>query len=75
MVVQVHFMNPTQRIVSDTGGAVGEVHLLLTAGAVESAHDPERVMAKIWLQATQLGPVLEGILQAPHTESHWEKGV
>ena len=75
MVVQVDSMNPAQRVISDTGGAVEAVHLLLTEGTAKSAsQEAERVMEKIWLQATQLGPVLEGILHEAHSESHWEKG-
>jgi hypothetical protein len=33
---------------------------------------PEPAIAGIWLRATHIGPVLEGILNEPHTEARWE---
>jgi len=45
---------------------------MLTAGAAESAPpEPEVLMQEIWSRATEVGSVLEGILQAPHGEERW----
>jgi len=64
-------MNPTQQVVSDVHVPLGRVSLLLTAGSAELAvQGPEKLMEKIWLQATQLGPVLEGILDESHPGPH-----
>ena len=67
-------MNPTQRVVSDVTVPLARVSLLLTEGSAELAvQGPEKLMEKIWLQATQLGPVLEGILDESRIGSHRER--
>ena len=66
-------MNPLPRVVGDPLVPIPAVHLLLTETPDKPpAPDPERAIEKIRLQATQLGPVLEGILREPHTEPRWE---
>ena len=65
-------MNPVEQITHVTPTSDGAVHLMLTAGAAESAPpEPEVMMQEIWSRATEVGSVLEGILQAPHGEERW----
>ncbi len=46
------------------------VHLMLTEGEIKlAAKDAQRFMEEIWSRATEIGPVLEGILHDPHCKS------
>jgi hypothetical protein len=66
------FMTPMQQSVSNAGGEVSAVHLMMTEADVKlMAEDPERVMEEIWQRATQVGSVLENILQEPHGVPRW----
>lgn len=68
-------MNPTQRVVSDVHVPLARVSLTPTEESAELAvQGPEKLMEKIWQQATQLGPVLEGILDESHGGSHRAHG-
>jgi hypothetical protein len=65
-------MNSMQHITNSTGTADGVVHLMLTVGdAGMQPSDPERLMEEVWARATQIGPVLESILQDPHGQPRW----
>ena len=67
-------VNAVRQIVDDTKD---NGSLWLTEGTVSgpglAVEQPEEVMAKIHLQATCLGPVMEEILRATqeHGQSHW----
>jgi len=62
------------RSVSGTNpGPISPVHLLLTeCGSETVADNPERVMEEIWMRATEIGPVLEGILVESHEHPCWD---
>jgi hypothetical protein len=61
-----------QQSVSNTVGANSVVHLLVKDSQPElMAQDPEQVREEIWQRATQVGSVLENILQEPHGISRW----
>ena len=65
-------MTPMQQSVSNTVGANSVVHLLVTDGKTAvMAQDPEQVMEEMWQRATQVGSVLEDILQEPRGISRW----
>jgi hypothetical protein len=69
-------MNTVQQMTSSTGATGCVVHLMLTEGEVGlMPKDPgrltERLMEEIRLRATQVGPVLEGILHEPHGQPRW----
>jgi hypothetical protein len=69
---EVCLVNPTQHTVSNTGGAVNLVPLLVRPEDVKMmAEDPEHVMEEMWLRATRVGSVLEDILHEPHGEPRW----
>jgi hypothetical protein len=51
----------------------GVVHLMLTEGEIKLANkDAQRFMEEIWSRATEIGPVLEGILHDPHCKPQQE---
>ena len=65
-------VNPVQQTVSQSGGTVSAIHLLVTADDVKMmAEDPEQVMEEMWLRATQVGSVLENILREPRGIPRW----
>ena len=72
-MVKVHGMNPTQQVVSDIHVPLGRVSLMPEGSAKLAVQGPEKLMEKISQQATQLGPVLEGILDESHIGSHRER--
>jgi hypothetical protein len=63
-------MNPTQPLVSDIHVPLERVLKLTEGSAKPAVQGPEKLMEKIWQQATQLGPVLEGILDESHPGPH-----
>ena len=65
-------MNPVQQTVSVIGTPDTAVHALLAAGGKGfPPPEPEQLMAEIELRATQVGAILQGILEEPHAEPRW----
>jgi hypothetical protein len=59
-------MKPMEQTVNNTYDPC-VVHLMLTEGEIKlAAKDAQRFMEEIWSRATEIGPVLEGILHDPH---------
>ena len=47
------------------------VRLMWTEGQVNvKTRESEEVIEEIWARATEVGPVLEGILHEPHAKTH-----
>jgi hypothetical protein len=66
-------VNPELQLVKDPGGRACPVHLLITVGGANLlGADPERMMEKITLRATQVGPVLEEILLEAESQPEWD---
>jgi hypothetical protein len=64
-------MNPV-RHVNDTKAMGTQSQATRTASSGKAVtEDLTRVMAEIEIRATQLGPVLEGILREPHGSIRW----
>jgi hypothetical protein len=65
------FMNLESKVMNSIPCAPDAVRLICLEGQVNlQARELEDVIKDIATRATEVGPVLEGILHEPHTEAH-----
>jgi hypothetical protein len=66
-------MKHVQPVVHDAHGVPDAVRLMWTEGELGlDARESDVVIEEISARATEIGPVLEGILHESHTETHLE---